>query len=106
MYFSLRSKTPNVVPYGFVLYPKVIFARITFSILVLDIQRSADFVDWSVSHFYDVVVTSFLFPFFWHEMQTLGIILKDTRGLSNQILDVTWSEFQEGLLNVGNLGMI
>ena len=26
--------------------------------------------------------------------------------LSNQIVNVTWSEFQEGLLNVGNLGMI
>ena len=26
--------------------------------------------------------------------------------LSNQILNVTWSEFQEGLLNEGNLGMI
>ena len=27
-------------------------------------------------------------------------------GLSNQTLNVTWSEFQEGLLNVGGLGMI
>ena len=26
--------------------------------------------------------------------------------LSNQILNVTWSEFQEGLFNVGGLGMI
>ena len=47
---------------------------------------------------------SLLFPFLRHEMQHFVHNLEGY--LSNQILNVTWSEFQEGLLNVGNLSMI
>ena len=55
-------------------------------------------------NFYDAVVMSLLFPFLRHEMQYF--VHKLEGYLSNQIVNVTWPEFQEGLLNVGNLGMI
>ncbi|RMX47184.1 hypothetical protein pdam_00022257 [Pocillopora damicornis] len=44
---------------------------------------------------------SLLFPFLRHEMQHFVHNLEGY--LSNQILNVTWSEFQEGLLNVRSL---
>ena len=76
----------------------------TFSMLVLGIQRSADLVYCFFRIFLQCCHHVFVVSFFRHEMQHFVHNLEGY--LSNQILNVTWSEFQEGLLNVGDLGMI